>query len=67
MESATIYIFPMRKGECAIEWEVIRIRSKGEYMGRVAAADEKAARKKAIEEFRITKTYEQNRLLIRRA
>ena len=37
MESVTAYIFPMRKKEH--EWEVIRLQSKGEYMGRVSAAD----------------------------
>jgi hypothetical protein len=53
MQSATVYIFPMRKKEH--EWEVIHPRSKGEYMGRISAADEKSALKKAIEEFQITK------------
>jgi hypothetical protein len=54
----------MRKKECV--WEVIRLRAKGEYLGRISAADEKAARKLALKEFAL-KEWEEKRLLIRRA
>lgn len=64
MKTATVYIFPMRKKERV--WEVIRLRSKGEFLGRITAPDEEAALKKAIEEFQIAKTYEQYRLIVRR-
>lgn len=40
------YILPMRKRES--EWEVIRLRYRGEHLGVVKAADEKAALKAAV-------------------
>lgn len=55
----------MRKKEC--EWEVIRLRANGEYLGVVKAADDKAALKAAIQAFAIETVEEQSRLLIRRA
>jgi hypothetical protein len=64
MKCATLYIFPMRNKEC--EWEVIRLRSKGEYVGRVNAPDEKAALK-AIMKLHGLKPWDEKRLLIRRA
>ena len=48
MTTAAIYIFPMRKGAREVEWEVIRLRSKGEYLGKVTATDEKTALKAAL-------------------
>lgn len=48
-----------------IEWEVIRLRSKGEYLGTVAAADEKAALQVALKMFALDKS-EANRLLVRK-
>jgi hypothetical protein len=63
MATATIYIFPMRKKEH--EWEVIRLRSKGEFLGRVTAADEQAAKKAAIKLLALKPT-EESRLLVRR-
>lgn len=59
------YIRGMRKKEC--EWEVIRLRARGEYLGVVKAADDKAALKAAIKAFAIETVEEQSRLLIRRA
>lgn len=55
----------MRKKEC--EWEVIRLRARGEYLGVVKAADDKAALKAAINAFAIETVEERSRLLIRRA
>jgi hypothetical protein len=64
VKSATVYIFPMRKKQC--EWEVIRLRAKGEYLGKVAATDERAALK-AIVKLLGLKPWDERRLLIRRA
>jgi hypothetical protein len=64
MKTATVHIFPMRKKER--EWEVIRLRSKGEFLGRVTAADEGAARKAAMKLLAL-KPAEEHRLLIRLA
>ena len=54
----------MRKKEC--EWEVIRLRARGEYLGRVSAPDEEAAMKAAIKAFAITDPEHKKRLLVRR-
>jgi hypothetical protein len=62
--TATVYIFPMGKKER--DWEVIRLRAKGEYLGRVTAPDEKAALK-AIMKLLDLKPWDEKRLLIRRA
>jgi hypothetical protein len=64
MKSATVYIFPMPKKES--EWEVIRLRSKGEFVGRVTAPDENAARK-VITKLLGLKPWDEKRLLIRQA
>lgn len=48
----------MRKKE--YEWEVVRLRAKGEYLGKVKAPDEDAAA------FAITDPEQQKRLLVRR-
>jgi hypothetical protein len=63
MKTATIYIFPMRKKEHSRE--VIRMRSKGEYLGKISAADEATALKLAIKEFELSEV-DGKRLLIRR-
>jgi hypothetical protein len=63
METATVYIFPMRKKER--EWEVIWLRAKGEYLGRVSGPTEEAALKAAIKAFAITNPEQQKRLLVR--
>ena len=47
-------------------WDVIRLRVRGEYLGRVYAPDEKAARKNAVKEFQLDKL-DEKRLLVRRA
>ena len=62
MTSATIYVFPMQKRER--EWEVIRLRARGEYLGTVSAPDEEAALKAALRTFALEKT-EEKRLLVR--
>lgn len=64
METATVYMFPMRKRER--EWEIIRLRAKGEYLGKVSAPDEEAALKAAIKAFAITNPEHQKQLLVRR-
>jgi hypothetical protein len=48
------------------EWRVSRIRSKGEYLGTVAAPDEKTALQKAIKLYGITDRFQQQRLLVLR-
>jgi hypothetical protein len=65
MKSATVYTFPMLKKEC--EWEVIRLRYRGEYLGKVTAADEGAALQAAVKAFALTTLSQQKQLLIRRA
>ena len=55
----------MRKRQ--FEWEVIRLRTRGEYLGVVKAPDDKAALKAAIKAFAIETVEVQSRLLIRRA
>lgn len=47
------------------EWEVIRLRAKGEFLGRVRASDEKAAMKAALNLFPGTTIEEAKRLLVR--
>jgi hypothetical protein len=64
METATVYIFPMRSKE--YEWEVIRLRYRGEYLGTVRAADEAAALKAPVKTYSL-KAPQQKQLLIRRA
>jgi hypothetical protein len=64
MENATVYIFPMRKKEH--EWEVISLRSKGEFVGRVNAPDEGTARK-AIMKLLALKPWDEKRLIVRRS
>ena len=64
MASATVYIFPMRKKER--EWQVIRLRAKGEYLGTVEAPDQDAALKVALKQLRLD-SIEAKRLLIRPA
>lgn len=48
-----------------VRWEVIRLRAKGEYLGKVEAADEQAAIKAAVKAFDL-RAVEQHRLLVRR-
>jgi len=48
-----------------IEWEVIRMRARGEHLGVVSAPDEQAALKIALKAFALEKI-EEKRLLIRR-
>jgi hypothetical protein len=61
------YICAMRKSkrETECEWRVIRLRSKGHYLGTVKAVDHDAAVKVALKQFGIDKS-EADRLLIRR-
>lgn len=47
-----------------IEWEVIRLRARGEYIGTVAAPDQESALKAALKAFEL-KAAEANRLLVR--
>jgi hypothetical protein len=54
----------MRKKE--YQWEVVRLRAKGEYLGKVSAPSEEAAIKAAIKAFAITDPEHQKRLLVRR-
>jgi hypothetical protein len=60
---AYIWAMPKRKSES--EWRVIRLRSKGQYLGTVKAVDHDAAVKMALKQFGIDKS-EADRLLIRR-
>ena len=46
-------------------WEVIRLAARGQYIGRVYAADENSARKMAVKEFDLG-SVDAERLLIRR-
>jgi hypothetical protein len=64
MESATVYVFPMRKKEC--EWEVIRMRARGELLCTVRAGDEAAALKPAVRQLALN-AKEADRLLVRKA
>ena len=64
MATATIYTFPVRKTE--YEWEVIRLRCRGELLGIVRAADEEGALQAAVKTFAL-KAREDKQLLIRRA
>lgn len=54
----------MRKKVCI--WQVIRLRAKGEYLGKVQTPDEEAALKAAIEAFEIRDVEKQRQLLVRR-
>jgi hypothetical protein len=51
--------------ERKIEWQVIRMRARGEYLGTVSAPDEQAALKAALKAFALEKV-EEKRLLIRK-
>jgi hypothetical protein len=62
MEAATIYLFPVQKRER--EWEIIRLRARGEYLGTVSAPDEQAALRMAVKTFALDKV-EAKRLLVR--
>ena len=64
MKTATVYIFRMGKKER--EWEVIRLRARGEHLCTVAAADEEAALKIAMKRFELDAA-EVKRLLVRKA
>jgi hypothetical protein len=46
------------------EWQVIRLRAKGEYLGKVQAPDERAAMKVAIRAFGL-RPADEHRLLVR--
>jgi hypothetical protein len=48
------------------EWEVIRLRHRGEYLSVVSAVDERTALKAAIKAFEIADADQQKRLLVRR-
>jgi hypothetical protein len=43
----------MNKRKSETEWRVIRLRSKGEYLGAVAGADEATALKAALKLFKV--------------
>jgi hypothetical protein len=53
-----------RKREIETLWGVIRLRSKGEYRGRVEAKDKETARKAARKEFKLA-PFDEPRLLVR--
>ena len=57
----------VRKSKKLHEWQVIRLRANGEYLGKVLAADEEAAVKAAIKAFDLTAVEKQKQLLVRRA
>jgi hypothetical protein len=59
------YIWAMPKHKSESEWRVIRLRSKGQYLGTVKAVDHDAAVKMALKQFGVDKS-EADRLLIRR-
>ena len=54
-----------RKRASKIEWQVIRLRARGEYLGTVSAPDEDAAWKAAIKLFAF-RADEAKRLIVRR-
>jgi len=54
-----------RKRASKIEWQVIRLRARGEYLGTVTAPDEGAALKAAIRLFAL-QADEAKRLMVRR-
>jgi hypothetical protein len=60
METATVYIFPMRRRER----QIIRLRARGEYLGTVSAPDEQAALNAAVKTFALDNV-EAKRLLVR--
>jgi hypothetical protein len=47
------------------EWEVIRLRARGEYLGRVSAPDQQAALRAATKLFELT-AVEEKQILVRR-
>ena len=64
METATLYVFPMRKKDC--EWQVIRMRARGELLCTVTAADEATALKLVVKQLALN-AREADRLLVRKA
>lgn len=54
-----------RRRRTTIEWQVIRLRSNGEYLGVVTAPDDDSAVKAALKAFALAAS-EANRLLVRR-
>ena len=54
-----------RKRQSEIEWQVIRLRARGEYLGTVVAPDADASTKAALKLFRLDKV-EEKRLPMRR-
>jgi hypothetical protein len=56
----------MAKKPASHVWRIYEIRKDGRYLGSVTAADDKAAIKKAIEEFGITEPHRQRRLVAQR-
>jgi hypothetical protein len=53
-----------RKRKIEPEWEVIRLRARGEYLGKVSAPDRQAALKAALKLLALDKA-EAKRLLVR--
>jgi hypothetical protein len=49
-----------------VDWKVIRLKARGEYLGTVSAPDEDAALKRAIKTFAITAPHAQKSLLVKR-
>jgi len=64
MDMATVYVFPMRKR--VREWEVIRMRARGELLCTVTAANEAVALKLAVKQLALD-AREADRLLVRKA
>jgi hypothetical protein len=54
-----------RKRASKIEWQVIRLRARGEYIGTVSAPDEQSAIRAALKMLRL-EAGEAKRLLVRR-
>jgi hypothetical protein len=53
-----------RKRASKAEWQVIRLRARGEYLGTVTAPDEQSAMKAALKMLRL-QTAEAKRLMVR--
>jgi hypothetical protein len=56
----------MGESKRKIEWRVIRLRARGEYIGTVTAPDEQSAMKAALKMLRLVEASEAKRLLVRR-